>query len=209
MKKVLAIIAILIILFITGIWFYYFRGGKNTIAGPKAVPIAVSKHSKAFNISISELLYSYYKMADGFVKSDTIVIDKYATGLLTTFDAVKTEELKKDTTKDADKIYLTAIDFISNSKNEINNILQQPVLDKKREALNSLTDDLRSLLITIKYDQNRIYYQECLTAFPNEIPGYWLSPTADIHNPYPGKDECGSVKDSIDFIARDTTKRSL
>ncbi|MDP4265164.1 MAG: hypothetical protein Q8941_21740 [Bacteroidota bacterium] len=206
MKKLLAILFILLVLFVVGIWFFYFRGRKNIRTGPRPVPIAVSKHSDLFNYSIEDVLNAYYRMTDGFVSSDTTIVNKYNNELVINLDRVKMDELKKDTAKDADKIYLTALDFIANAKSEATTILQQPSWDKKREGLNALTDDLRNLLITIKYDRGKIYYGECRTAFPNEIPGYWLSSTNVIHSPYPGTaGECGSLKDSIDFMAKDTT----
>lgn len=210
MKKVLTIIVILLVFFVVGTWYYYFGRKKSANSGSKDTPIAVSKHSDPFNTSIEEVLDTYYKMTGGFVKSDTTVISRYATELIAAFDKIKMDELKNDTTRYANKIYLTAMDYSSNAKNETTNILQHPGWDDKRKALNNLTDNLRTLLITIKYDRRKIYYEECLTAFSNENPAYWLSPTKDINSPYPGmKDECGSIKDSIDFMPKDTTRKNL
>jgi hypothetical protein len=208
MKKVLATLGIIIVLFIGGVWFFYFSGRKNTRSGPKPVPIAVSKHSDLFNHSVEGTLDVYYKLTAGFVSSDTTVINKYGAELLASLDGIKMDELKKDTIKDANKIYLTALDFIANAKGDANTIVQQAPLDKKREGLNALTDNLRNLLIAVKYDGNSIYYLECLTAFPNDVPGYWLNSTRAIRNPYPGAAECGSLKDSINFIAKDTATKS-
>ena len=213
MKKVLAILGILLLLFVGYVWFFYFRGRMNRHEGPQPVPIAVSKHSDQFNNSVDNVLNVYYKMTEGFVNWDTTTVNKYAAELRIALDSIKTNELKKDTAKDADKIYLTAADFISYSKNEAGNILQQATLDKKREALNSLADNLRNVLITVKYDKGKVYYQECPMAFNEDTPGYWLSPTEKVRNPYLGTMhpkyhsamlECGKPKDSIDFMVQDT-----
>jgi hypothetical protein len=207
-----------IILLLIGIVRYLFpmgSGGSNHSSGEKPKPIAVSEHTNVFNNSLDVALNAYYKMTEGFVNWDTMVIHQSASELITALDSVKTTELKKDTSKYADKIYLTAVDFIANAKNETVNILQQPSIDKKREMLNELTDNLRNLLITVKYDKNKIYYQECPMAFNDEIPGYWLSASSNVRNPYLGTKHpkynatmlsCGKPRDSIDFSPADTVK---
>ncbi|HEY6505164.1 MAG TPA: DUF3347 domain-containing protein [Chitinophagaceae bacterium] len=209
MKKVLGILGILLLLFVGYIWFFYFRGRKNHANGTKPVPVAVSKHSADFNRSIDSVLNAYYSMTEAFVKWDTVAVNKYASVLKMTLDNLRINELQKDTV-----IYETSLLFLDNSKNETSNILQQSSIDKKREALNSLTDNLRTLFITVKYDQGKIYYQECPMAFNETNSGFWLSPTDKVRNPYLGtlhpvyKDkmlECGGPKDTINFIQADTT----
>jgi hypothetical protein len=210
MKKVLSIFGILLLLFVGYIWFFYFRGRKHRDSGPKPVPISVSKHSTDFNRSIDSVLNAYYSMTEGFVNWDTGAVNKYAAELKMTLDNLRISELQKDTV-----IYETSLAFLANSKGETDNILLQSSLDKKREALNNLTDNLRTLLITIKYDQGKVYYQECPMAFNEENSGYWLSPTNAVRNPYLGTMhpkykntmlECGGPKDTINFIQADTTK---
>ncbi len=209
MKKILGILGILLLLFIGYIWFFYFRGRKSPDKGPKPVPVSVSKHSPDFNRSIDSVLHAYYSMTEAFVNWDTSLVNKYASQLKTTLDHLRINELQKDTL-----IYETSLAFLANSKAETDNILQQPALDKKREALNSLTDNLRTLFITVKYDQGKIYYQECPMAFNDEIPGYWLSSSNAVRNPYLGTMhpkykskmlECGGPRDTINFVQADTT----
>jgi hypothetical protein len=213
MKKVLIIVGILLVLFIGYIWFFYFRGNRPHDKGPKPPPIAVSKHSETFNASVDRVLASYYSMTEGFVNWDTAVINKNGVDLNNALDSLRMDEMKKDTAKDADVIYLTAVDFISNAKNETGNILQQSAIDKKREALKNLTDNLFTFLRTVRYDHRKIFYQECPMAFNDDIPGYWLSDTKDVRNPYLGTLhpkykssmlECGSPKDSINFVSQET-----
>ena len=207
---------IAVILLLVGVIRYLFPiGGGNSghTSGETPKPIAVTKHTGVFNNSLARVLNAYYKMTEGFVNWDTASINQSASQLIMALDSVKTDELKKDTAKDADKIYLTAADFVSNSKNETNNILQQSSIDKKREILNELTDNLRNLLITVKYDKNKVYYQECPMAFNDEMPGYWLSATSSVRNPYLGNKHpkyqatmltCGKPKDSINFVVPDS-----
>lgn len=186
MKKILAILGILILLFIGYIWFFYFRGKKNVHEGPKPVPMAVGKHSQAFNQNVDSILIAYYAMTEGFVNWDTTVVNKNAAAVKMALENFRLDELQNDTAKDAQAIYATSLDFLANSKNEATNIYQNPLIDKKREGLNSLTDNLRNLLVTIHFDGQKIYYLESPTAFNEAYPGYWLSPKEEIRNPYFG-----------------------
>ena len=66
MKKVFAVLGILLLLLVGYIW-YSFNGGKKQPKGPKAVSLAVSKHSPAFNQSIQFVLDAYYVLSEAFV----------------------------------------------------------------------------------------------------------------------------------------------
>lgn len=201
------------LLLIGGIRYFFFPGGGSSHdSGPKPVPISVSKHSDLFNNSVASVLDAYYDMTEAFVNWDTTLVNKHGAVLVTALGSVETDELKKDTTKDAETIYLTAVDLVANAKNDATSIVQQPTLDKKREALNALTDNLRNLFITVKYDRAKIYYQECPMAFGDDKPGNWLSKSKEVRNPYLGnkhpeyKDKmltCGEPKDTINFVPVD------
>lgn len=208
MKKVFAILGILVLLFAGYIW-YSFKDGKKRQKGPKPAALAVSKHSPAFNQSIQAVLDAYYNMTEAFVNWDTTAIAAHANELQAAFDILKIEELKADTTG----IYETALDPLANAKNETATILKASSIDTKRTALNNLSENLRLLFIVVKYDQGKLYWQECPMAFGESQPGYWLSKTDAVRNPYQGvnhpiyKDEmltCGGPKDTINFMAPDT-----
>src|SRR5882762_7660013 len=98
MKRILAVLGILLLAFVGYIWFFYFRGAKRRPKGPEPVPLAVSKHSDSFNQSIQTILDDYYAMSEGLVNGDIAVVDKNATQLKTSLDGLKVEELKVDTT---------------------------------------------------------------------------------------------------------------
>lgn len=211
MKRVLAILGILIVLFVGYIWFFYFRGGKKGPKGPDPKPLTVSKHSPAFNQSVQSLLDAYYSMSEGFVNWDTIVINKQASELRTALENLKIEELKVDTTG----IYESALDPLSNTKAATETILNDASLDNKRTAFNQLSENLRLLFIVVKYDANKLYWQECPMAFGEDRPGNWLSKTDQVRNPYMGLKhpeykasmlECGGPKDTINFMVPDTTR---
>jgi hypothetical protein len=209
MKRFFAIVGIIILLVAGYIW-YTFKSAKKRDRGPKPVALAVSKHSPAFNQSVQSVLDAYYKMSEAFVNWDTTAIALHGNELKVALDSLKIEELKVDTTG----IYETALDPLANVKNETANILKEPSLDKKRMALNNLSENLRILFIVIKYDRDKLYWQECPMAFGEDQPGYWLSKTDAVRNPYLGtkhpkyKDgmlACGGPKDTINFMVPDTT----
>ena len=50
-----------------------------------------------------------------------------------------------------------------------------------------ITEDLYSLIRTVKYDGSVIYHMRCPTAFADSTEAYWLSPSTKIVNPYRDK----------------------
>lgn len=211
MKKMLLFFVVIIAIF-AGLYFFVFK--KNTGNGndfSKDKPIAVGKHSAAFNASMEQLMDAYYNMSEGFVNWDTTVIAKYADAFKTAADSLKMDELKKDTV-----IYETAAAPWETIKSEVTSIIEDPDLSEKRGSLNIISQSLYDLLRVIKYDQSKIYFQECASAFGQDKPGNWISATPAVRNPYQGiKDPangdkllgCGGPKDSLDFMAADSTKK--
>lgn len=208
-------ILLIIVLLLAGIARYlFFSGSKSSHSDePEPVPLTVSKHSEVFNKSVQAMLDAYYNMSEAFVNWDTDAVNKNAAKLKEALENLNVQELQKDSTSDGALIYQTALSYVSNVSNETSSLLQAESIDKKREVLNTLSDDLRLLLITVKYDQGKLYWQECPMAFGDDQPGNWLSKTSMVRNPYLGlkdpkyKDEmldCGGPKDTINFMITDT-----
>ena len=199
MKKVLLIYLVLI----AGIIAWYFTAGKQKriFSDSKATALTVSKHSKQFNESLKDVMRNYYKMADEFVKADTVSINKYILKLKTALDNLKIDELKEDSS-----IYETAASIWDNTKTEINGMQGDPSLQAKRESLNLFSNELFTLLLTIHYDLAKLYWQECSSAFGEDTPGNWISESEQSKNPY-GKDGCATVKKVINFMPADSTKK--
>ena len=183
MKKVFLILLVLILI-AAGylLWVFKFRTGKRGPDGPDPVPLTVSKHSEAFNSSVHSMLTVYYSLSEALVQWDTTAVTKYSNELKGSLDSLKIEELKKDTTG----IYETALDPLNNARSEVNNILTFPELEAKRTAFNALSENLRLLFIISRYDQEKIYWQECPMAFGEDQSGFWLSKTDSVRNPYLG-----------------------
>ncbi len=198
--RTLLIVALLLI----GIVHYlFYRDGSSGHFGPKPEPLSVSKHSSAFNESLQNVLNAYYDMTDAFAASDTVAIHKAATVLKDAFENFKIDELKQDSV-----IYLTVIDPVNNARAELKSILQDPSIEEKRGSLNILSDNLRNLLVVVKYDLAKVYWQECDQAFGEDRPGNWLSRYTESKNPYPLKNNqpCGTPRDTLNYMEKDSAK---
>jgi hypothetical protein len=209
MKKFLTVLLLLAVV-IAGLWLSFFKNKKDPDPGPKQQPLAVSKHSDIFNISAQKMIGSYYSLTEGFVLWDTVSVNKYAQELKVNLDSLRLDQLQKDTV-----IYQTASSVWANAKAEIDGLLKDGSLEEKRLALNSLTQYIYDLLRTIRYDQSKIYFQECPMAFGEEQPGNWLSKTPAVRNPYLGTQHpkykdgmvgCGGPKDTLNFLVTESTK---
>lgn len=205
------ILAVLLLLIGLVRYFVFAGGGGSSHSENKPQPLAVSKHSDLFNNSLEAVLNSYYRLTEGFVNRDTTAINNAGYELRTALDSLKIDELMKDSI-----IYQTALDPFNNAKIELASILTDPSIDEKKGSLNILSDNLRNLLVIVKYDRAKVYWQECPMAFGEDLPGNWLSKTNEVRNPYMGiKDpkhgdkmlDCGGPKDTINFVITDSTKQ--
>jgi hypothetical protein len=206
-------IAVLLLLIGIARYFFFPGGGGSNNSGSRPVPMAVSKHSDLFNNSVGSVLNAYYNLTEGFVNWDTVAVDKFGNEIKVALDNLKIEELKADTTG----IYESALDPLTNARMEAANILTHPSIDAKRTSFSSLSENLRLLFIVVKYDREKMYWQECPMAFGDDKPGNWLSKTKEVRNPYLGnkhpeyKDgmlKCGGPVDTINFIPVDTTTKA-
>ena len=165
-----------------------------------------SKHSEAFNNSVSNFLTAYYSMIEGFVNWDTAVVKKESASFKTALDSFKVDELKTDSV-----LYADATRIWNVAKAETQAIVGDNDLAEQRGSLNILSQALYDLLNKIQYDKAKVYYQECPMAFNDENIGNWLSSQSAIRNPYLGTShpkyhsgmlKCGDTKDSVNFVSR-------
>jgi hypothetical protein len=139
-------------------------------------------------------------MTDGFVKGDTAVINQSGNNLRMALDSFKVEELKQDSL-----IYETALQPLQNLESEITSIIADPSISEKRGSMNIFSNELFTLLSTVRYDLAKLYWLECAAAFGEDKPGNWISKTEEAANPY-GQKDCADVKTKINFVPADTTK---
>jgi Protein of unknown function (DUF3347) len=182
-------------------YFVYPGGGGSHSNEPKPPPLSVSKHSDAFNQSVENVLNNYYGLTVGFVNSDTAIISQSGSSLKAAIDSFKADELKQDSL-----IYETALQPLQNIKSEIASIIADPSVAEKRGSFNILSNELFTLLSTVRYDRAKLFWQECSAAFGEDKPGNWLSRTEQSANPY-GQKDCAEVKTNINFVPADTTKK--
>lgn len=201
--------ALLVILAIAGVllWFFLVTKRKPKEETPKDQPVAVSHHSTAFNQSIDSFLASYYTLTEALVNWDSTGVTTTARNMDQALANVKWNELQKDTV-----IYQTASSYADVFKNDISVLSGTENLTTKRHAFHSLTQNMYDMLRTIKYDESKLYLQQCPMAFNDTEEGLWLSKTNKIRNPYLGLHHpkykggmisCGETKDTLNFQGKD------
>lgn len=82
--------------------------------------------------------------------------------------------------------------------NDANKIAQAEDINSQRDYLNTLSDNLLSILKATEGKESTVYRQYCPMAFDN-TGAYWLSNSKDIENPYFGDQmlKCGKVVETI------------
>ena len=203
MKRILLIL--ILILASVAVYFFVIKEDKKKTDAPEPQPVAVSKYSDAFNLSVNKALKDYYALSESFVNWDNTSVISNSTALANSIDSLNFEEIKKDTV-----IYETTLSFIGNMKTNIANIIQQQDITEKRRGFQALSQNFYDMLRTVKYDHSKVYLQECPMAFNDTETAQWLSNKADIRNPYLGTKhpkykkgmlECGETRDSLDFAS--------
>ena len=203
MKKIL----LLVVLALIGVaaWYYFETRPKPDVETPQQQPLAVSKHSAAFNQSVSTLLDHYYALSEALVNWDSTAVTSHAVSLKNSIDSIAFGELQKDTL-----IYETALTYKEPVLKNVNVIAGTATLNEKRLEFNKLTQNMYDLLRTINYDAETVYVQQCPMAFNDTETGTWLSDKEEIRNPYLGKHHpkykagmlaCGEVKETLNATA--------
>jgi hypothetical protein len=208
MRNILIIISLLVIIIVG--WKLINKSDNTNDVHQQ--PIKVSKHSQAFNSSVKDMLDSYYDLTESFVNWDSISVSAKAGNLTSKVDNLKLDELAKDSNGIAE----TAKGFLSDGSNSLDSMKVHKGITSQREDLNSLTQNMYDFLRVVKYDESKIYLQQCPMAFNNETePGVWLSKIDSIRNPYmglrhphygKGMIHCGETKDTLNFMRKPEKK---
>ena len=204
MKKIL----LLVVLALIGVaaWYYFETRPKPEVETQQTQALVVSQYSDSFNTSVQNMLDHYYALSEAFVNWDSAAVTSHAGQLQQSFSNLALTELQKDS-----MIYETAASYKEPFNKSIATIAGTNNLEQKRLAFNSLSQNLYDLLRTVRYDNQKIYVQQCPMAFNDTETGTWLSKEEDIRNPYLGKHhpkykagmlECGEVKETLDFAAQ-------
>ena len=199
MRRLLALLFIIALVF--GVWWMFFRDKEHN-SGPKQQPLKVGKHSAEFNQSVSSVVTEYLSLKETFVNADTAKIKEQQRKFIAAIDSMKLDDLKKDTSG----IFQSAQLLIGDIRSNAEAISKETDITEMRQDFRMVSENLFPLLKTIRYEGEKLYWQNCPMAFGEGKDGSWLSNTEEIINPYLGKNHpeykgtmlhCGEIKDTI------------
>ncbi|HEY4064261.1 MAG TPA: DUF3347 domain-containing protein [Puia sp.] len=198
MKK----LVLLIIVFAAAAFLAYKllsdKGSQTT--SPKEQPLSIGKNSGVFNTAFTLFLNDYFSLKDALVQWDSVAADQAAYALAAKADSLPLKQLKADSV-----VILTAQSLAASVSSEAKGFLGESGLEPKRRAFNMLSDEIYSLINTVRYDGETIYHMRCPMAFNDSEQAFWLSNTSKIVNPYLGVKHpvfknkmvgCGEIVDS-------------
>jgi Protein of unknown function (DUF3347) len=201
MKKVL-LICLLLVLGVVGYFWYQFSRTGGGDKGPKQQPVALKKHSVAFNSSVTTAMNAYFDMKAAFVEADTLKVKENARKFISLVDSIPLAELKSDTAS----IFETAQAHHSDIKANAQSILVQTDITEMRKDFSMVSENLYPFFRVINYEGDPMYWQNCPMAFDDDKEANWISSTVEVINPYLGKNHpkykagmlhCGSILDTI------------
>jgi hypothetical protein len=200
MKKILAVVIILVVIAV--VWFLFFKPKDKNISSKQSTTSTEKTHSPEFNKQIASLINSYVEMKTAFVNADTSEIKTKTAGFIASADSLHLDELQE---KDS-SIFMAIRQNVSDIKANAEPILKENDLTEMRHDFSMISENLYPFLKTIGYEGEKLYWQNCPMAFGDDKPANWLSKTSEIINPYLGKKDpvyksamlhCGENMDSI------------
>jgi hypothetical protein len=201
------LVLLIIVFALAGILAYKLFSPKEApVAEKKDQPLSIGKNTGVFNTAIAGLMTDYYALKDALVDWDSTRADQQAQALSLRADSLPFTELKADT-----NIIATAKTFAASLSGEAKGFAGETTIEQKRREFNMITDQLYTLLLTVKYDGQVIYHDKCPMAFNESEEGFWLSDNPKIVNPYLGRRHptykakmlgCGEITDSLHFAKK-------
>ena len=205
MKKAFLLVGVLALaLGITYLVLHKSSSGKDK-PEQRDAPLAVSSKTSAFNRSFAAVLNSYYRLSEAFTFPRVHGISAACRKLSMHVDSIRFDQFKADTS-----IVQTAVSLAQSIQGDINGLIGEKTMEQKKREFNIITDELYSLIRTVRYDGGVIYHMRCPIAFADSSEAYWLSSSNKIINPYLGENnpvykanmpEYGEMSDSIHFSA--------
>lgn len=193
-RKSLAILALAVIAI--GLYFLVFRKPQK-VEHEKDKPLAIKENTTGFKHSFDTLLSAYFDLTTALFSEDSVKINQAAGNLKLAADSLHTDDIQGDSTG---ALKATARDYALTISGSASGILGEKEVEGKRKELELITSALWDLIRTVKYTNQKVYYQFCPMAFDNK-GAYWLSNNAAIRNPYFGSKMpiCGNTQDSLDY----------
>jgi len=205
-RKLVLLIVVLLLAGLVGWKLNWFSKKESSGPADRDTALKISKNTVAFNKAFGELMDNYYALRDALVDWDTVKADQAAYALALKADSLPISQIRGDS-----DIVNTAKSFTATVGGDAKGIVGQGNIEQKRKGFNTLTDDLYTLVRTVRYDVGTIYHDRCPMAFSDSIEGFWLSNTPKIINPYLGNKHptykakmlgCGEVVDSVDYFTK-------
>lgn len=146
---------------------------------------------------------SYYAVKNDLVNWDSSGAKEEAKTLGGLISKIPLNILQADS-----NIVFTAKNFAGAATTESDKLAAAKNITDQRHAFSVLTDNLYSLINTVRYDKEVIYYDQCPMAFNDADEAYWLSRDSAISNPYLGNKHpkykgsmvtCGNVEQTVNF----------
>jgi hypothetical protein len=149
------------------------------------------------------LMEYYFKLSNCLVNADTASIKQSAIQMKKNWQSVNASWFIEDTLL----VRSLLIDLSTNVQSNLESLIQQTDITEMRRDFSSLTEAIfPAFFNAVHYEGSKIYVQRCPMAFNDTEPASWISPSAEIMNPYLGKKHpvyqagmlhCGEVVDSI------------
>jgi Protein of unknown function (DUF3347) len=205
MKKALLLIGVLALALGITYLVLHKSNTDNNIPEERDAPLTINSKTSAFNRSFAAVLTNYYALSDGFAAVDSSQIHSAVQNLSVSIDSIRFDQFKADTA-----IIQTAASLAQSMQGEITALQKENTMEQKKREFNMITDELYSLIRTVRYDGSTIYHMRCPNAFADSSEAYWLSPANKISNPYLGKNnpaknagtpDQGELSDSLHFSA--------
>lgn len=204
MKKVLLGILIVILAVAGYVWYKFSNDSGGGFNGEKAKRLEIKSSTPVFDNGIKAMMASYFTMKEAFVNADTAAAKAACAAMVTAIDSIKLEELKNDSSG----LITTVQPNLNDVKANAVSLLAQTSIKEMRLDFNQVNQQMYSLLNTIKYKGETIYWQSCPMAFDDDKEANWIDTKKGQGrtNPYLGKHDpkygagmlhCGEDKDSI------------
>lgn len=201
MKRLFAFLVIAILVF--AVYWYFVKSGGNHHSGPAPVPIALQKHTSAFNMSVDSMVNAYLDIKDAFIARDTAIAKSATRNFIICISNIKMDELKNDTLVIQKSIEANLSDIRSNAES----LLTQSDILEMREDFRMITEMMYpSFFKTINYEGPKLYLFNCENAFGEGKSANWISKSTEVKNPYSNNPasmqngnlpNCGVIKDTI------------
>jgi hypothetical protein len=193
MKKGLALVIVLLAAF--AIYWFMFRKKGSSGHDIKPEPIALKKHSEAFNTSVNDLVNAYLGIKDAFVGADTAKAKLKTNEFISLLERIPVDELKNDKAVILESAKASIDDIRSNAVS----LLAQPNITEMRQDFRMVTEMMYPAFFkTINYEGPKLYLLNCPNAFGEDKGANWINNSTEIKNPYQEKMlGCGEIKDTI------------